>query len=508
MAFVAMGVPDGLAKDGWWLEDSAAVVGEAPRPRRWVGLLGLLALSDLLFWQQAGPGLSLAVFMATLARVAAPVWRKWPLVGLGLGVLPLVETVQALSVLFGVGAVVGFVIFHALQGDAGARQVVRAALRFVARAPWIAGRDAISGVRGFGGITQNRNRYVRALRALALPLGLGLVFASLLLGANPVLEGWAFDALRGVPDLSDLILRGLFWGGMALLIWPLLVVAGEVSVLKPAVGAGVARGPRNLSFGLVTAQSVTTSLILFNAMFALQTGLDLTYLWSGAALPVGMSHAEYAHRGAYPLVATALLAGGFALIARPFAAESLMVRGLFMAWVGQNVALVMSSLYRLDMYVGEYGLTYLRVYAGIWMVLVAVWLGLIAVQVARGLASGWLVNWSVGLGAGTLYLCCFVNFAGVIMDHNLTASVEGRLPKGLDARYLCDLGPDAWAAMVQGQAKGAALDCSVTESGWETGYRDLTPPRIEGWRDWSYRSWRVLRAGKAIGGIDANSGRG
>jgi len=161
---------------------------------------------------------------------------------------------------------------------------------------------------------------------------------------------------------------------MALMIWPVLAIAGEASVLNPAVKARV---PRELSFGLVTAQSVTTSLVLFNAMFALQTGLDLTYLWSGAALPAGMTHAEYAHRGAYPLVATALLAGGFALMSRPFAAESRLVRGLLLAWVGQNVALVISSLYRLDMYVAEYGLTYLRVHAGIWMVLVAVWLAFV-----------------------------------------------------------------------------------------------------------------------------------
>lgn len=500
MAFVAMGVPEGLAKDGWWLEDGGPAEGEAPRPRRWPGLVALLALSDVLFWEQAGPGLSLAVFLAALALVAAPVWRVWPLTSLGLGLLPLVETLQALSVLFGIAAVLGFVIFHALQGDVGAQRVLRAALRFIPRAPWIAGRDAIAGVRSFGGITLNRNRYLRAIRALALPLGLGLVFASLLLGANPVLEGWASDVLRGAPDLSELVARALFWGGMALMIWPLLAVAGEASVLTPTVGA--ARVPRALSFGLVTAQSVTTSLILFNAMFALQSGLDLTYLWSGAALPAGMTHAEYAHRGAYPLVATALLAGGFALIARPFAAESRLVRGLLLVWVVQNVALVISSLYRLDLYVAEYGLTYLRVHAGIWMVLVAVWLGLIAVQVARGLASVWLVNWSLGLGAGTLYLCCFVNFAGVIADHNLSAQRAGQLPKGLDAFYLCNLGEDAYASVAKHKALTALDPCENID------WYGVHAPRIEGWRDWSYRSWRVLRAGKAIGDGHAYSGRG
>jgi len=38
-------------------------------------------------------------------------------------------------------------------------------------------------------------------------------------------------------------------------------------------------------------------------LFAIQTVLDIQYLWRGAALPDGMSYATYAHRGAYPLIA-------------------------------------------------------------------------------------------------------------------------------------------------------------------------------------------------------------
>ncbi|NIP84168.1 MAG: DUF4173 domain-containing protein, partial [Planctomycetales bacterium] len=49
--------------------------------------------------------------------------------------------------------------------------------------------------------------------------------------------------------------------------------------------------------GLVSPTSVRNALILFNGLFAVQTGLDATYLWSGAALPEGMTYAEYAHRG-------------------------------------------------------------------------------------------------------------------------------------------------------------------------------------------------------------------
>ncbi len=54
--------------------------------------------------------------------------------------------------------------------------------------------------------------------------------------------------------------------------------------------------------------AILNSLILFNALFAVQTILDLIYLWGGVRLPDGLSYAEYAHRGAHPLIATALLA--------------------------------------------------------------------------------------------------------------------------------------------------------------------------------------------------------
>ena len=129
---------------------------------------------------------------------------------------------------------------------------------------------------------------------------------------------------------------------------------------------------------------MSRSLILFNALFALQSGLDLVYLWGGAALPDGMSHAEYAHRGAYPLIVTALLAAGFVLIAMRRggpAEQSRLIRPLVLAWIGQNVLLVISSIFRLDLYVAAFSLTYLRLAAFIWMGLVAAGLLLILIQI-------------------------------------------------------------------------------------------------------------------------------
>ena len=50
-------------------------------------------------------------------------------------------------------------------------------------------------------------------------------------------------------------------------------------------------------------------------LFAVQTNLDVTFLWGNAALPADITYAAYAHRGAYPLILTALLAAGFVLVA-------------------------------------------------------------------------------------------------------------------------------------------------------------------------------------------------
>lgn len=80
--------------------------------------------------------------------------------------------------------------------------------------------------------------------------------------------------------------------------------------------------------------------------------LDVAYLWGNAKLPDDISYASYAHRGAYPLILTALLAAGFVLAAmKPGgpAEQSAIIRPLVYLWVAQNVLLVASSILRLDL---------------------------------------------------------------------------------------------------------------------------------------------------------------
>jgi hypothetical protein len=207
-----------------------------------------------------------------------------------------------------------------------------------------------------------------------------------------------------------------------------------------------------------------------------------------------MTHAAYAHRGAYPLVVTALLAAGFVLIAmRPAgpAESSKLIRPLVLAWIAQNVALVVSSILRLDLYVGVYSLTYLRLAAFIWMGLVAVGLILIIIQILRRKPNSWLVNMNASALVLTLYASCFLNFPYVIATYNVTHSAEldGNGPK-LDQDYLWSLGPAAipaidiynqhvptqWPRHLSHSRRGLAREAST-----------------ENWRGWSFRAWRLNR---------------
>src|SRR5581483_3839631 len=183
----------------------------------------------------------------------------------------------------------------------------------------------------------------------------------------------------------------------------------------------------------------------------IQTTLDLIYLWGNARLPGGISYAGYAHRGAYPLIVTALLAAGFVLAAmrpRGSAERSGVIRALVYLWVGQNVLLVISSMLRLSRYMEIYLLTGWRIAALVWMLLVAAGLVLIVARIILRQSDGWLVRMNLISLAATLYVCALINFPAIIADYNVTHSKEAS-GKGvnLDTNYLSELGPQVLPAL-------------------------------------------------------------
>ncbi len=240
---------------------------------------------------------------------------------------------------------------------------------------------------------------------------------------------------------------------------------------------------------LFSPPTVLRSLVLFNLLFAVQTALDIAYLWGHVALPAGMTYAAYAHRGAYPLILTALLAAAFVLITiRPGEdMQSKLLRPLVYLWIGQNVMLVLSSLLRLKLYVDIYLLTYWRIAAAIWMALVAIGLVLIVIRIGQNRSHRWLIRMNLIALVATLYVCTLTNFDAIIASYNLAHSREGGgTAVQLDSAYVASLGPQALPALARLASNpyvAARLDPLLEQQA-----RDMAS-----WRTWSFRGWRLQR---------------
>ncbi|MBB3911462.1 DUF4153 domain-containing protein [Sphingomonas desiccabilis] len=331
---------------------------------------------------------------------------------------------------------------------------------------------------------------VAVLAILALPLLGGATFLALFATANPLI-GNAFAAIR-LPDFSSALFHLIFWSFVLLLVWPslrprhALLRIGETSAFER---------PRVPDVPLAT---LALSLVTFNAIFAIENALDLAFLWSGAPLPDGVTLADYAHRGAYPLIVTALLAAAFVLVAaRPGSsgARSRFVRRLVLLWVAQNLLLVCSSILRTLDYVAAYSLTGLRIAALAWMALVAVGLVLIVWRMLAGRTSRWLVNANALAG-------CTVLAAASVADPGAIAAAwnvrHARAGDDLDLCYLERLGASALLPLIEleRRAGGPILRDRVTY------LRAQTLGRVEreqaDWHSWTWRNARRLAAARAM----------
>ena len=297
----------------------------------------------------------------------------------------------------------------------------------------------------------------RRIQRWLLPVALGCLFLGLFAHANPVIslalsavKKAILDMLKWLPSL-DFIGHLVFWITIGAVVWTMLRHrARDPETEAPAP-------PQECLCWcdrLLQPDVIRNALVIFNVLFAVQTTLDFWYLLGGGTLPQGVTYAEYAQRGAYPLVATALLAAGFVLVTfrdGSVSAETRTARWLVYGWLAQNVLLVVSAGWRLWMYVSVYSLSRLRLAAGLWMVLVACGLILIIVRIWGRRSNGWLVRCNLLSLAAALMIhsCGMPNM--LIADFNVRHCREMGCADAcpVDIKYLTSLGYDALPALIR-----------------------------------------------------------
>lgn len=509
--FTVRGLPRAIAQDGWFLSDladgPATPSPEAPQPKARsprarlrvplvavAGLVALIALADLLFWD-ARAGLSLIVFSGALAlalvaqddthmdRTAlgalAGIW--------GLSVLPVLVDVNLASVSI---LIIGLMIMALRIASRRWRlsRLPSAMLRLSLRWPWISALASLALIRGVS--TDVAPADVRRLSlSWALPIAVGFVFLMLISAANPIVEKAIDIANWQLPDIDGT--RITFWIAIGLLILPALVIERW--------RAGVARAPlarpkTTRRFALVNAAALVNTLVVLNLMVGVQNTSDFAYLYAGLSLPDGMTFATYARRGAYALLAMSLLAGLLVLISARFARDHNLLRMLLILWIAQNGVLMISAILRLDLYIDAYGLTYLRLRAGLGMGLVAAGLMLLAWQILKDKSNGWMLTRLAVITGLTIYGGSFVNLAQVIAAVNLDRAVERSAlydePRELiDITYLCNETPAGIRAIASHAMETGTYYCTDAIPCFE--------PDVTDWRSFTLRRWREAHARRA-----------
>lgn len=363
------------------------------RQTRWQilgSLVIVIAAFDVVLWQNNHPGSAVALIYGVLLLALLPkqwdyasraiVCGQWVISGLLL--LSLLIQPGFLNVLL--AGLSLFVYRLMLEGVPGTWVKLARRVLFWGCFGWIVEWFFLlfSPVKSEDGVL--KKGLVRALLLWVLPLIFSLVFIAFLCDGNPIFAKYCRQVLSWIrfPDVE----RIFFWFLLLLMLSPLFSLRFYRILFDKSDAAYVAPTPLELPPGSFFFESMYRGLFLFNALFLINNIIDIAFLWSGRALPEGVSYAEYAHRSAYPLIVTVLLAGALVMVAFGNAKQLKQykyIKFLIVFWLAQNVFLVFSSMLRLKKYVDAYSLTEWRMAAWIWMLLVALGLGLLIYRICR-----------------------------------------------------------------------------------------------------------------------------
>lgn len=191
---------------------------------------------------------------------------------------------------------------------------------------------------------------------------------------------------------------------------------------------------------------VLVFLGLISALFLVFIGFQITYLFGGEAniISAGFTYAEYARRGFWELLMVALLSLLVLLASEKYAsAESKKDKRFLipaLVLVAEVVVVIVSAFKRLALYIDAYGMTTLRFYVAVFIMLLLVLFILLAVKFIRSKQEQFFAFGTLLTAVGFLIAVNVVNPDAFIARSNLEQySQTGKI----DVVYVGNLSADA-----------------------------------------------------------------
>jgi hypothetical protein len=108
--------------------------------------------------------------------------------------------------------------------------------------------------------------------------------------------------------------------------------------------------------------AITISMVML-IVYGLYCMIQIVYLFMGyGTLPRGYTYAEYVHEGFYQLVFVCIINLILVLMCRKYSKDNLVLKIMLSLISMCTFIMIFSSAYRMALYVGAYGLTFLRLY--------------------------------------------------------------------------------------------------------------------------------------------------
>jgi len=473
-------------------------------PRLLLGLALAVAIFDLCFWGASAMGFSLAVFALALAGII--LGNRESMIHSRRGMLLLVllfGAALAATVETGVtNTLVLLILIIAFAGDTFFKDVESPWGRWLSQgvalvfAPgrvfWLGARlmeAAFSrGVGWTGGLIGGC--------LLAIPaLVLALIFGSLLATGNAVFGSWTnsfFDWFWKELALYLDPWRIIMWLFVAFLILPLLRPA-NVSDRWWKWAESLPRLPEILPTRAALFSSGLV-LVVLNLLFLVANIADALFLWSGQALPAGVTYKDYVHEGVNALIFTVILS---AIVLTTIFQQALPVvkrlelKILAYAWIAQNLFLIFSVTEKLRRYIVTYEMTVARLSTIIFLILVSVGFILLTIKIVRDRSISWLIGGCVVAVFVTFYTTQFLDLAGWSANYN-AAVMEKDRGHVFDSKTMCEWGADVWPALRR--AHELAPDNPAITAAWlaahtSTDYTNCSGLDWQHWREFSLRAY-------------------
>jgi hypothetical protein len=177
--------------------------------------------------------------------------------------------------------------------------------------------------------------------------------------------------------------------------------------------------PVNAGLELYTGRLL---LLLLNVLLLVVNALDFKYFLV-SKMPEGVSYADYLHQGVGMLIFSIILAISIILFffrgRLNFSESNRWIKILAYIWIVQNVLMVISTLFRNQMYVNAYGLTEKRMGVYIYLALCVAGLFITLFKIMRRYSNAYYIRLISWIFYAVLVFSCPVNWDGLITRFNL-----------------------------------------------------------------------------------------